>query len=609
MVDESVVRYQSKFTYDPEAPTLLGPFMQPFGPACFLPQDTRGNNEVAVAARVQKLASSITEVSVHVEMALMEAGNHIIDVIGRHTLFPVTEDEVRENQPRPSQQHILDQGTLVASLADPERRIFAFKKAEPAQKVAAPRIISPDEPAHKLLWSRFMIPLHKALVKHFGVDGEGWYAPGMTPKSIAARVAEVCASGKATMSDGDKWDSTICPVERAWEGNICYGVFHPSTHLELEKGLKASHCNPVALEGVLYEQLCGRGSGFADTTVGNTLFNYAKDYVAARTERLADGFREPADARKVCGIYMGDDSLSRYIGTDHLVATGKAVGLVLEVEQKQAPEPGVNFISRFYGPYVWTGDLSSTCDLPRICSKIHVCDRVAAGQEQTPRVKLQQRMIGLYLSDRNTPLIGAYATMVIKVFGRPDVILRDLASYYAGVEDSEQFPNLNATGWMEDFWTQRCPDLMLDLVQPHLDHCVFDPRMLFKAPLFFRPVPVTAPEGMVTDVLSAEVGLPFPAVAKVVLTSEEREDLREAVDIAAKSGSLKVEPAMVPVGDCRDCAKRFLAPLLSTPQRAKLEQGLPFRCRDCAGKAKLVHEAKFGKDKGKSEATGPAKPT
>jgi len=91
----------------------------------------------------------------------------------------------------------------------------------------------------------------------------------------------------------------------------------------------------VALEGVLYEQLCGRGSGFADTTVGNTLFNYAKDYVAARTERLADGFREPADARKVCGIYMGDDSLSRYIGTDHLVATGKAVGLVLEVEQSR----------------------------------------------------------------------------------------------------------------------------------------------------------------------------------------------------------------------------------------------------------------------------------
>jgi hypothetical protein len=595
-VDESVVRYQHVTTYDQNADTLLEPFMGPVGPDCYLPQQTLGNRKVAVAARVQAFASSITELKFAVEMALREAGEHIITTIGRHTLFPVTEDEVRECQPRPTQQRIIDQGGLVAGLPSEDEPIRAFEKAEPAQKVAAPRIISPDEPAHKLLWSRFMIPLHRAFVQHFGVDGEGWYAPGMTPHSIATRIAKVCESGRVTLADGNKWDSTICPVERAWEGGICYGVFHPTTHIELEKGLKYSHCCPVIFGNVAYEQLCGRGSGFADTTIGNTAFNMAKDYVAARTERMPSGnYRDPEMARSVLGIYMGDDSLSKYIGTEHLIETGRELGLVLEVEQCKAPEPGVNFISRFYGPYVWNGDLSSTCDVPRICSKLHVGNRGV----ESPSVKLQQRMIGLYLSDKNTPVVGPYASVVMELLGAPKVINKDLAGFFSELTSDVQFPNENVLGWMDAFWSARCPEIMLDLVQGFIGDCLVDPERMFTPPRFFRQKQVVCPPEMVTDAVAVVAGAPFPTVARVHLSDEERAELRESVNDAAKIGSLVVDTTL-PSGPCRDCKKVFFANLLTNNQRMKMLAGEPFRCNACAAKAKELFDAKGGKGKGEA---------
>jgi len=596
-VDESVVRYQHALTYDENAETLLVPFMQPIGPECFLPQDTLGNRKVAVGARVQAFASSVTELKYNVEMALREAGEHIVNVIGRHTLFPVSEDEGRENQSRPTQLRIIDLGALVADFSEEEIR--AFEKAEPAQKVAAPRIISPDEPAHKLLWSRFMIPLHRAMVKAFGVDGEGWYAPGMTPVSIATRIAQIAqtSGGKITLADGNKWDSTICPVERAWEGSVCYGVFHPSTHLELEKGLKHSHVCPVSFKGLTYEQLCGRGSGFADTTVGNTMFNMAKDYVAARTEVLPSGnVRDAVAARSVLGIYMGDDSLSRFIGTEHLVSIGTALGLVLEVEQVVAPNSGVNFVSRYFGKFLWTGDPSSTCDLPRIASKLHVANRSVL----SPAVKLQQRMVGLYLSDKNTPLIGPYASVVMRVLGAPSVIDHELAGFYAYVEASSQFPNENVDGWMESFWTERCPHLMLDLVQGYVASCMQSRENLFTPPLFFRPLPVKTVPGMVTDAVASVSGVPFPMGVKVQLSDDERASLRDAVDAAAKAGSLVVDSKVaeqaiasvtaqkteaVTTGACRDCKVDFAAADLPFFQKEKLLAKQPFRCRVCAESA------------------------
>lgn len=594
------MRYQTTRNYEPEAPTMMEPFMQPFGPECYLPQESRAMRELAVAARIQKNVSSITELEVPIEMALGEIREHIVKLIGRHVLFPLTEAEVREAQPRPSQQRIIDQGALVAGQQDDADPIYAFEKAEPAQKVSAPRIISPDDAAHKLLASRFMIPVHRAFVWAFGTEGERWYAPGMTPVAIAERVAELCQSDDVTLADGDKYDSSISPVERAWEHSIYYALYHPSTHAELEVCLKKSHCCPVVFGGVVYEQLCGRGSGYADTTVGNTMWNMAKDYVAARTEPSVGGYRTPEESRRRCGIYMGDDSVSKKIGTDHLVTVGAKLGLVLEVEQKKFGEPGVNFISRFFGPNVWCGDASSTCDVPRICSKIHVAPKMAANSLQ-PRDKLAQRMLGLSLSDSNTPIIGPYACATMELFGRPSFVVQALSGYNALPEHSSQFPNENVGGWMEAYWTARCPNMLLDVVDGHLDACMRDPGLLLKSPLFFRPVPIVAPPEIVLDVPHTPVGNPFAAFETVRLDPEERVELREAVNAAAKAGAESIvnnNNATVPVvttslasGKCRDCAKTFLGPLLSKPQRARMESGEPFRCRICASEAKAKFEA------------------
>jgi hypothetical protein len=107
---------------------------------------------------------------------------------------------------------------------------------------------------------------------------------------------------------------------------------------------------------------------------------------------------------------------------------------------------------------------------------------------------------------------------------------------------------------------------------------------------------------------------------KVELCAESRDDVREAIVEAAKAvdsqsivndnnatepkTSLKVELAADLHGTCRDCAKPFFAALLSTPQRAKLEEGKPFRCRECAAKAKVTFElSPAGIARAKAEAT------
>jgi hypothetical protein len=319
----------------------------------------------------------------------------------------------------------------------------------------------------------------------------------------------------------------------------------------------------------------------------------AKDYVAARTEPSCGGFRTPEEARRRLGIYMGDDSLSKFIATDHLVATGATLGLKLEVEQKKYGEPGVNFISRFYGPFAWNGDASSTCDVPRICSKIHVAPRLP-GSGVTAVEKLVQRMYGLSLSDANTPLIGKYATAVMAVYGKPDGppspqpdergplrLIPALSGWFAHHARDHQFPNDNVSGWMEAFWQERSPDIMLDLVQDHIDACLLDPSLFLCPPLFFRPVEILTREDMVTDVLSNVAGKAFPMAVDVKLTPEERADFREAVNDAGKAGELKVESALVPVGTCHICAKQYLSPLLSESQRKLLDVGLPIRCRAC----------------------------
>jgi hypothetical protein len=161
---------------------------------------------------------------------------------------------------------------------------------------------------------------------------------------------------------------------------------------------------------------------------------------------------------------------------------------------------------------------------------------------------------------------------------------------------------------MEALSVQRSPNIMLDLVDDYLDACSRDPDLLLKAPLFFRPVPIVTPPEMVPDVPHTVSGNPFAAFTEVKLDPFERIKLREAVNSAAKATSSlindnnSVPPGTVRIvvpeglaGNCRDCKKQFLAPLLSKSQRAKLELGEPFRCKGCAAVAFAKHEAKTGK--------------
>jgi hypothetical protein len=63
---------------------------------------------------------------------------------------------------------------------------------------------------------------------------------------------------------------------------------------------------------------------------------------------------------------------------------------------------GVNFLARVYTRAVWNGCETSTCDLKRTLSKLHVAPQ---GNNVTPLHKLERKLLGLWRTDRQTPIV------------------------------------------------------------------------------------------------------------------------------------------------------------------------------------------------------------
>jgi len=154
--------------------------------------------------------------------------------------------------------------------------------------------------------------------------------------------------------------------------------------------------------GVKYDINNQRGSGSPETALFNTILAKFCDYLARRLRS-----DEPCKAFSAKGQFGGDDSISPDIETSHLVKASAMVGQNVENVEFYRGEPGVNYLSRFYGKAVWYGSCDSTCDLPRALGKLHVTPNLG---QFTPLVKLQQKLLGLYYTDRNTPILSEIMT-------------------------------------------------------------------------------------------------------------------------------------------------------------------------------------------------------
>jgi len=394
-----------KSDIDNDLVPLLESYMSPILHEGFVPARTKNNEEAAVEGRLLKPRedAKILEAQNPSPM-LLTCVEEFVDLLTvepvwgkdcRNALHPTDLEEVYARQNRPTQRALLD----AAESAESKNAASIFLKAEAYQNVNAPRLITTYDTVTKRDYSCYTYALAD-YIKEFD-----WYAFGKTPVKIAQRVADISTFSKlgTNAADASKMDGHVVEMWRKIELKILLALFDVAHHEEIIK-LHGEQYNVPAVTtlGVLYKLLYERGSGSPETALFNTLLTKFIDYLSRRLAGV-----DKIKAFEALGIFGGDDSYATQISdtilnNGFIEKAGAMIGQRIENVEFKRGAPGVNFLSRYYTDEVWFGNSNSICDVPRILSKLHLSVKLAG---VTPLEKLQQKLAGLNLSDRNTPII------------------------------------------------------------------------------------------------------------------------------------------------------------------------------------------------------------
>jgi hypothetical protein len=519
-IDKSVFNFQyDPKEYDPDAKPSLKPYMSPVILGCYAPVQCKSNDQAAINGRINDVKPS-DDITVSAKMLMYMEEFLSFMIPTPHVGHPVDFDTVHEKQNRPSQRAILKRAGLVAALKD-DSPIQSFQKAEAYGKITDPRIISTIPGVAKYNYSRYIYSFTKVLRQ------TKWYAFAITPIEIARRVASICLLALyAIMTDLSRFDGRVSIVLRTLEKLAMLRYFAIEYHKELAE-LMASQQNQRAYTkfGVKYGTGFTRASGSPETADFNSMDNAFMAYVSLR-KTIRDG--RPVSAQEAwdgLGIYGGDDGITADVDPNVYVATCSEVGQVLELDIVKRGESGVTFLARTYSLHVWHGATDSICDIGRQLSKLHVTPSLPI--TVTPLQKLCEKLYSYYLTDRNTPIIGQLATMVVTVF--PELVPKDhnanrLASYYSLVPEEVQYPNNDsADNWMISSVKASLPDFNFDTFNAWLALVtkLKDSSLLLKAPLcasyditFSSKVPVVVNGVVVEPIPTTEIKSDKPKVRK-----------------------------------------------------------------------------------------------
>jgi hypothetical protein len=427
----------SPASYSAEEKPVMVPFMSPIALGATLPSNCAANESQAIKGRVTSVLTPDIELDATLVGHMEEFTSFMIPPHLVHTACPVDYDVIRERQSRPTQRRILDAAANTGGLF--HGPVTSMMKKESYAKVTDPRNITIIPPQNKLAYSAYLYAFADRM------RSLSWYAFGKTPYEIAERVSEICGKAQAvSMTDLARCDGRISNVCRHLERMVMLRFFKVDYHAELLKTMETQfQQRAFTNSGEEYKTGNSRLSGSSETADFNSTDNA---FIAYRGFRLM-GF-SPEEAYSRLGIYGGDDGLTADMDPVAYQRSAASIGQVLEEETVKRGNRGVNFLSRYYSPFVWTGDSDSMCDLKRQIIKFHLT--TALGADVTPLMKLREKCRGFYLSDRNTPVIGAFASAVEGLFGpsEMDERLRGVASYHAELPDDEQYPNANVEGWM-----------------------------------------------------------------------------------------------------------------------------------------------------------------
>jgi hypothetical protein len=509
-------------------------FMQPLCHEGFAPLVSKNNERRAIEGRVLENRSKV-ELTTFDQQLLTEFVNFVVPPHIRGTLHPVDETDVVKRQNAPRQRRAL---RFAAWLINPFRRVYEmFLKKEAYGKTTDPRVIIQVDPVAKMTISKYMYAMQPVLKNCV------WYAPGKTPKEIAARVADICQEADfISDDDANRMDGHISPAAREVDKQVDLAAFAPVHHGEVYSYHRESRGLPVTTTfGLKYQSEDEWGSGDPRTSNSQTLRNGFIHYGGFR--RMG---KKPQDAWDSLGLYAGDDGFTADLPAEHIIAAAAAIGQVYEVNTVLRGQEGVQFLGRYYGPNVFSGDDNSVCDIRRALSKLHL----SIPGQYTPAEKASQKAFALMLTDRNTPVLGQWAKRVSAAFPLTrDLDPRDVSWWAYKYGASEQWPNLVGT-WALNLLQRQIPDFDFARFNHWIQTC--EDGALFEAPVFAVPseqdrpgiVEIGDPRGNVVGLLEPnplvrEQGERLPAKEK------EEEIMTEVTGSTAEEASVS-EKAKVP---------------------------------------------------------------
>jgi len=439
-----------------------------------------------------------------------------------------------------------------------------------------------------------------------------WYAFGLNPKDVAARVAEVATGCELHQAmhptftlyetDFSRFDGTIGPVQR-----LCTLVCARSAMSQEVKHLVADWVelcfgNTVRTTSdrakkVLYDQGYARASGDPLTAVCNSLDNAFSAFYSHRRHGLS-----PRDAWGLLGIYGGDDGLT--FAGPHYESHCAELGLRIKAKKLKQGDL-VTFLARVYGPGVWQGDDDSIVEISRCLRQfpfttmpIH-CDNGLVARAKA---------ISIIYSDSNTPVIGELCRKIIK---QTNHYVLPLA--VPGSEAARTFEEALATNWtytvardsgssypnVVSQWAQEyVATVFLHQDTDALNAWLADAGAPYTSPPQLTPSPEYAPSDK-SMLINGEYleGVVDPSPPKLSPMAPEAKVAIRALapdQVYVSRGSGVSADGVTRI--CRICEKGFVLTAaditaFSKPTREGTPMVLPVKCAPCRAQAKLDREA------------------
>lgn len=323
-------------------------------------------------------------------------------VVGGKTLLPCDHDRVAKQMNRPSQKA---NRAAVDTIMDflPTTLKQLFMKREPVPVGNPARNICTVSPQRLYRMARFTL----SAADH--MQGFVWWVWGVGSGETARKYQRACASN-ANMQESDfsKFDASLGPFWLWFNRLFIYSLF-PDHKDELDELLGDSEFQEVSTTlRQKFSYGCGRFSGVNETALFNTLDQAFVQYVSFREHGLS---HKSAVARLEQCLLGGDDGIVPYIGQD-LPKTAAIFGMKVTYRVFESNSP-CRFLGRIYLNGANSAD--SVHDIADWLSTLHLVS--CAGNTTTPQA-LVNTATGLWVTDRNTPLIREFCQSVFRAYPR-----------------------------------------------------------------------------------------------------------------------------------------------------------------------------------------------